>query len=472
MIVRGECSVGSLHDAARRIPIADQFQRAHSPLFNTMDFSSKEFSKPPSSISDSISVNVAICGMAMRFPGGIKTEDSLWDFLVHKGGAHGPVPANRYNAEGFWVNPSKDNAIGDDGSSDVSPGAENANSQKGNTGMSNGYILSDIDLAKFDGSFFSMTRRELEWLDPQQRLLLELTRECLENAGEVGWCGKHIGCYIGTWGEDWMELQSRDTQDTHLYKMTGHADAMLSNRISYEYDFKGPSMTIKTACPASLVGLHFADNAVRSGKTSSAVVGVLSLISSPSSNAMLLEQGIISPNASCRMFDAAAEGYARAEAINMVYLKRLDDALRDGNPIRAIIRATACNDDWTSSGITHPSAESHEALIRSCYRVGGVGDFGRTGFVECHGIGTKTVIRLKPRRLSMSLATRMYISHRPRRAKTFPGIDWERKELASIPAKLWPFRGCFRLDISYEVHSCRQKQNDAAQHQIPQPQCK
>lgn len=104
----------------------------------------------------------------------------------------------------------------------------------------------------------------------------------------------------------------------------------------------------------------------------------------------MFEQGVLSPTGSCRTFDADANGYARGEAINAVYVKRLDDALRDGDPIRAVIRATASNCDGKTPGIAHPSSESHESLIRSCYESAGLYDFTQTGFVECHGTGTAT----------------------------------------------------------------------------------
>ncbi|KAI1459633.1 hypothetical protein F4805DRAFT_48404 [Annulohypoxylon moriforme] len=330
---------------------------------------------PPLGSNTTNLVPIAICGMAMRLPGGINTGQQLWDFLLSKRDARDAVPASRYNANGFF--------------STFTDGEPDDKREVGNTGLNYGYMLNDVDLAHFDASFFSMSRSELEWLDPQQRLLLELTRECLENAGELGWRGRDIGCYIGAWGDDWMQLQSLDTQDTNVYGITGHADAMLSNRISYEYDFKGPSMTIRTACSAALIGLHLAFKALQDGEICAAIVGGSNLILSPAPTEILLKQGVLSPHASCRAFDAEADGYARAEAINMVYLKRLDDALRDGNPIRAVIRSTASNCDGSTPGLTYPSTESHEALIRSCYRIGGIREPTETGFVECHGTGTR-----------------------------------------------------------------------------------
>ncbi|KAI1759369.1 hypothetical protein GGR53DRAFT_513765 [Hypoxylon sp. FL1150] len=286
---------------------------------------------------------VAICGMDVRLPGGITTGDQFWRMLVNKQDAGQQVPKDRYNIDGFY-------------SEDAISGGINTN---------RGYFLDSLDLAHFDPSYFSMARTEVEKLDPQQRLLLELTRECLENAGEIGWQGKNIGCYIGVFGEDWLDIQTRDVQESGTYGLTGYQDFMLADRVSYEYDFKGPSITVKTACSSSLTCLDMAVKAVQTGDITSAIVGGSNLIISPRMTQALTEQGVLSPNGSCRTFDADADGHVRAEAVNMIYIKRLDDALRDRNLIRAVIRSTACNFD------------------------GRTPDVAQTAFIECHGTGTK-----------------------------------------------------------------------------------
>lgn len=161
---------------------------------------------------------LAICGMAMRLPGGVGMEDDFWRLLIDKRDACSRVPGDRYNVDAFQ--------------SDIN--------KSGTIQTARGYFLNHLDLAHFDASFFSMTRSELEKLDPQHRLLLELTRECLENACETDWRGKDIGCYIGTFGEDWLQMQSRDTLESTSSRITGYGDYLLANRVSYEYDFKGP----------------------------------------------------------------------------------------------------------------------------------------------------------------------------------------------------------------------------------------
>ncbi|KAK3688033.1 hypothetical protein B0T22DRAFT_425418 [Podospora appendiculata] len=324
----------------------------------------------PSSVSDKTTAPIAVCGMSMRLPGGISSADQFWDFLVNKRDARAPIPPERYATHG--------------------PQGNNKDAGENKPHWRNhGYMLDHVDLAAFDASLFSMTRSELARADPQQRLLLELTRECFENAGETNWRGKDIGVYVGSFGEDWSDLQAQDNQDNNLYKVTGAGDFVLSNRISYEYDLKGPSMTVRTACSASLYGLHLACQALQNGDISSALVGGTNLNINPTKTETMFSAGVLSQDASCKSFDAAANGYARGEAVNMVFVKRLDDALRDGNPIRAIIRGTSANGDGKTAGLTKPSTKAHEALIRSCYRGAGLDhEFGSTAFFECHATGT------------------------------------------------------------------------------------
>ncbi|VUC25932.1 unnamed protein product [Clonostachys rosea] len=341
------------------------------------------------------SSTLVICGMAMRLPGNINSEDQFWDFLVNKRDARDLIPESRYNAAAFFGDASR---METDASAEHETrfindteitAASEANTEAIND-QAYGYTLNQVDLSQFDASFFSMTRQELEWTDPQQRLLLELTRECLENSGELNWRGKEIGCYVGVFGEDWLDIHSKDPQELAMYKLTGHGDFLLGNRISYEYDFKGPSMTIRTGCSSALVGMDLACKALRAGQINAAVVAGSNLILSPSTTQLMFKQGVLSPDVSCKTFDEKANGYARAEGINMLYVKRLEDALRDGNPIRAVIRSTASNSDGKTMGLSHPSTAGHEALIRSCYETAGISDYCRTAFFECHGTGTST----------------------------------------------------------------------------------
>ncbi|KAJ5957961.1 Acyl transferase/acyl hydrolase/lysophospholipase [Penicillium vulpinum] len=309
---------------------------------------------------------IAICGIAMRLPGGVHDSDAFWDVLINGKDTRGPIPQDRYNAQGFT-----DRA-----------------GHKGAIKTQFGYFIED-DLTALDTSFFTLTKTELERTDPQQRQLLEVAREVLENAGEANFRGELIGCYVGTFGEDWLQMSAKENQHAGGYIMTGHGDLMLANRVSFEYDLKGPSLVVKTGCSASLVGLHEACRAIQYGDCKSAIVAGSNLIIGPTTTAAMTQEGILSPEGSCKTFDAKADGFARGEAVNAVYIKGLDDAIRDGNPIRAIIRNTGTNSDGKSEGLMTPNSKSHEALMRKVYADAHL-DPALTGFIECHGTGTAT----------------------------------------------------------------------------------
>ncbi|KAF4459108.1 KR domain-containing [Fusarium albosuccineum] len=317
----------------------------------------------------SVAAPIAICGIALRLPGGISTTEQFWDLLINKGDTRGPIPESRFKACNFYSKSGK----------------------PGHIASQHGYFLDEsVDLGALDTSFFTMPKAEVERSDPQQRLLLELARECLESAGETDYRGKPIGTYVGSFGEDWAEAFAKDQHVFGLYKITGYGDFVLSNRISYEYDLRGPSMTIRTGCSSALIGLHQACLSIRSGECDAALVGGCNLIMAPGLSVNMAEQGVLSPDGSCKTFDADANGYARGEAINMVYIKRLSDAIRDGSPIRAVIQGTSSNADGKTTGLCVPSWVSHEAMIRKAYASAGITNIRDTAFVECHGTGTAT----------------------------------------------------------------------------------
>ena len=161
---------------------------------------------------------VAICGLSMRLPGAVRDAHTFWKALVEKRDLRCPVPANRFNVEAFHDPHGKTGTI-------ISRDA---------------FYLADEDLGHLDTSRFKIAAHELQHIDPQQRILLELTQECLENAGETDWRGKRVGCYVGTFGEDWLDLGAKDVLDSSMYRAAGSSDFALSNRVSYEYDFRGP----------------------------------------------------------------------------------------------------------------------------------------------------------------------------------------------------------------------------------------
>ncbi|KAH8759973.1 hypothetical protein F5883DRAFT_681694, partial [Diaporthe sp. PMI_573] len=310
-------------------------------------------------------VPVAICGMAMRLPGGIRDDEALYQFLVNKRDARSETPSDRYNAEAYY-----------------SP-----HGKQGTVITKHGYFLSGVDLAQFDHSMFTVAATEAELMDPCQRLTLEVVREALERAGE-DWRGKAIGTYVGMFTEDWQEIHHKESDFFHPYLMMGTLDFALANRISYEYDLRGPSVMYKTACSSAGIGLHEALEAIRSGSISSAVVAGTNLILAPGLTVSMSLLMALSPEGSSKSFDASADGYARGEAVTALYIKRLDEAIRDGNPIRAVIRSSASNADGRSrGGMANPNPDAHEAVIRATYASAGL-DVSQTAMVEAHGTGT------------------------------------------------------------------------------------
>ncbi|KAE8324345.1 hypothetical protein BDV39DRAFT_217174 [Aspergillus sergii] len=352
MDISAECHPAT--SAAEAPHIQRCFRKTCATCMSGIDLKEAQASRPP----------IAIVGMGMRLPGGIRSATDFWDMLVEKKIGHSEVPESRYNAKSF-CDPKSPRQIR----------------------TRHGYYLQE-DPAYFDAEFFSMSSVEASTTDPQQRLLLEVVWECLENAGETDWRGKRIGCYVGTFGEDWLTLSSREYQHIDRYYATGTGAFALSNRISYLYDFQGPSMTIQTGCSASLVGLHEACQALYLGECSSAVVAGTNLILSPNMTKTTSVNMVISESGTCRSFDESADGYGRGEAINAIYIKRLDDAIRNNDAIRGIIRGTASNSDGWKPTISAPDVLSQERLIRAAYRNANINDISKTTYFECHGTGT------------------------------------------------------------------------------------
>ncbi|PON24523.1 KR domain-containing protein [Trichoderma gamsii] len=310
---------------------------------------------------------IAVVGMAMRLPGQVRSDEEFWKLLVDKRSALCDVPDDRFNVAAF---------------------SDPTGSKSGTFKPSKAYFLQDVDIKQFDTSVFPLSRTELERLDPNQRQLLEVAYECMENSGATSWRGSKIGCYVGVFGEDWEDLNAKETQHRGGYRVTGYSDFVVGNRISYEFDLRGPSMTIKTACSSSLVGLDMACQAIRKGDCDGALICGVSLIFSPTMYIALSDQGVLSPGGVCKTFDSAADGYGRGEAVNAVYIKKLSQALKDGDEIRAVIRGTSVNTDGRTNGMLTPSPVVQEALIRQAYRQAGIEDLSATAFFECHGTGT------------------------------------------------------------------------------------
>ncbi|RAH64472.1 type I polyketide synthase [Aspergillus aculeatinus CBS 121060] len=311
---------------------------------------------------------VAIVGIGCRLPGQASSPSKLWELLVRNETGHGPVPRERYNAAAYYH-----------------PDAE----RPGSINSTGGYFIQE-DIRAFENAFFGINNLEATSMDAQQRKLLEVTYEAFENAGmpleRVQ--GSKTGVYVGNFTNDFLNMQYKDPEYFSRYSATGSGLTVLANRITHCFDLRGPSHVVDTACSSSLYALHSACLALEARDCDAAVVAAANLIQSPEQQMVAVKAGILSPDSMCHTFDESANGYGRAEGVSAVYLKRLSDALRDGDPIRSIIRGTSVNGNGRTPGIVQPSVEGQKAVIRAAYRRAGL-DPGDTDYVEAHGTGTK-----------------------------------------------------------------------------------
>ncbi|KAI0534837.1 hypothetical protein GGR58DRAFT_519918 [Xylaria digitata] len=312
---------------------------------------------------------IAIVGFACRLPGGNYSPQKLWDFLERGDIAQSDVPPTRFNLPGHYDGSLKPKTMRQPG----------------------GMFLRDIDLADFDAGFFEVGGAEATAMDPNQRQMLEVVFEGLENAGipMERLDNQLVGCYVGSYAADYADMASRDPEDRPLGNSLGVARTVLANRISHFFNLKGPSITLDTACSGSLVGLDLACRSLQSGAINTGIIAASNLYMSPEH---LIDAGSVggahSPTALCHTFDADADGYVKAEAVGAIIVKRLSDAVRDRDPIRAIVLGTASNHNGRTAGIASPNAESQALAIRAAYENAGITDFSQTAYLECHGTGT------------------------------------------------------------------------------------
>ncbi|KAE9373525.1 hypothetical protein N431DRAFT_482543 [Stipitochalara longipes BDJ] len=263
----------------------------------------------------------------------------------------------------------------------------------GTTNVRQSYLL-DEDLRVFDSTFFNISPNEADSMDPQQRLLLETVYEALESGGHTieSLAGSDTAVYVGNMAVDYHDTLFRDLNSLPTYFATGTARSILSNRISYFFDWRGPSITIDTACSSSLIAVHQGVQALRTGETRVAVACGTQLILGPENYVAESKINLLSPTSRSRMWDADVDGYARGEGVATVVLKRLSDALADGDHIECLIRGTGTNQDGRSAGLTVPSSESQAALIANTYARAGldlknIEDWPQ--YFEAHGTGTR-----------------------------------------------------------------------------------
>nr|A0JJU1.1 RecName: Full=Tenellin synthetase; Short=TENS; AltName: Full=Hybrid PKS-NRPS synthetase tenS; AltName: Full=Tenellin-type 2-pyridones biosynthesis cluster protein S [Beauveria bassiana]CAL69597.1 nonribosomal peptide synthase [Beauveria bassiana] len=338
--------------------------------------------KQNESESHSVSEPIAIIGSAYRFPGGCNTPSKLWDLLRQPRDILKEIDPERLNLRRYYH-----------------PDGET----HGSTDVANKAYTLEEDISRFDASFFGISPLEAASMDPQQRTLLEVVYESTETAGIPldKLRGSLTSVHVGVMTTDWAQMQRRDPETMPQYTATGIASSIISNRISYIFDLKGASETIDTACSSSLVALHNAARALQSGDCEKAIVAGVNLILDPDPFIYESKLHMLSPDARSRMWDAAANGYARGEGAAAVVLKTLGHALRDGDRIEGVIRSTFVNSDGLSSGLTMPSSAAQTALIRQTYRKAGLDPVrDRPQFFECHGTGTKAGDPVEARAIS------------------------------------------------------------------------
>ncbi len=309
---------------------------------------------------------IAIVGIGCRFPGAAHSPDAFWELLKTGTDAITEVPAERWPVEQFY-HPDLDQ-----------PG-------KANTRW--GGFLDNID--QFDPQFFGIAPREAISMDPQQRLLLEVAWEALEDAGQIPaqLRNSQTGVFIGIGTHDYsIRLWQHPVSDP--YATTGTGNCIAANRISYLFDFKGPSLAVDTACSSSLVALHLACQSLWCGESSLALAGGVNVLLLPNVTAGFSKGGFMSPTGRCKSFDAAADGYVRSEGAGLVVLKPLSEAMAAGDPVYAVIRGTAVNQDGFSNGMAAPNPVAQAAVLRQAYQRAGVSP-AQVQYLEAHGTGTK-----------------------------------------------------------------------------------
>jgi polyketide synthase 5 len=309
---------------------------------------------------------VAVIGMACRLPGGIDSPQQLWEALLRGDDLVTEIPTDRWDAD-EWYDPE--------------PGVPGRSVSRW------GSFLDDV--AGFDSDFFGMAEREATSIDPQHRLLLETSWEAVEHAGldPATLKGVRAGVFVGLTHGDY-ELMAAETGSIEgPYGFTGTTFSMASGRIAYAMGLHGPAVTVDTACSSSLVALHMACRSLHEGESDLAIAGGASVILDPRKFASGSAQGMLSPTGRCHAFDVAADGFTTAEGTAVVLLKRLPDALRDGDRILAVVRGTATNQDGRTVNIATPSFDAQVAVYRAALAAAQV-DAGTIGMVEAHGTGT------------------------------------------------------------------------------------
>ncbi|KAF2465949.1 BcPKS1, polyketide synthase [Lindgomyces ingoldianus] len=310
---------------------------------------------------------LAVVGISLKYPQDATSPERFWNMMEERRCAMTEWPRDRVNIDAFY---------------------NQEQASKSEIPARGAHFLQE-DLGLFDASFFAMNTKEASAVDPQARILLETCYRALENAGmpmeHVH--GSRTGVYTGSMSDAYKLLLVRDSDDFPQYAATGVAVNMLANRISWFFNFTGPSINLDSACSSSLMALDIACQGLRQGECDMALVAGTNILLGVETPLSLAKMGFISPSSRCYSFDERADGYSRGEGLGVVVVKRLHDALRHNDTIRAVIRATGSNQDGRTPGLTQPNGESQAQLIRDTYAKADL-SFAHTRFVEAHGTGT------------------------------------------------------------------------------------
>ena len=362
---RGQSDAGRESDG--RSPVSDFLSRISKLSPQRLALLAAELNERLETLEAERSEPIAIVGMGCRYPGGVNDAESFWKLLSEGVDAIREVPSDRWNADAFY-----------DPNPDI----------RGKMTTRWGGFIDGHD--QFDPKFFGIAPAEAVPMDPQQRLLLETTWEALEDAGipPSSLAGSHTGVFIGICNLDYGYVTLRASREKiNAYFASGLSHAIAAGRISYLLGLEGPSLAVDTSCSASLMAVHLACQSLRRKESHLALAGGANLILKPEVTIALSQSRMMAPDGRCKPFSDEADGFVRAEGSGMIVLKRLRDAVQDGNRILAVIRGTAANQDGRSSGLTAPNGRSQEAVIAAALADAGLGP-DDLQYIEAHGTGT------------------------------------------------------------------------------------